>query len=80
MSQERVCNIYEKMKHANIVMLKGHGRVGIVNACLRLKMQTNQQVRFEIESEKGLGTVILISAPIHYFDMEGNDVKGTYSG
>ena len=80
MSQERVCNIYEKMKHANIQMLKGHGRVGIVNACLRLKMQTNQQVRFEIESEKGLGTVILISAPIHYFDMEGNDVKGTYSG
>ena len=37
-------------------MLKDGGRVGIINACLRLKMVFGEQVAFDIEGEQGVGT------------------------
>ena len=51
-------------------MLKSKGRVGIVNACLRLKIITNDEVYFELESEEGIGTLIQIQIPCRYLTKE----------
>ena len=58
-----------RMRNASIDMLKGNGRVGIVNACLRIRMMTGGAADFSVESEKGIGTVILIRIPLE--KMEG---------
>lgn len=54
----------EKMNHASIELLKKQGRVGIVNACLRLKMITENKVTFLMEGEKGIGTMVQIIIPL----------------
>lgn len=46
------------MEHASIEMLKQSGRVGVVNACLRLKMFTDGNVKFTLESEENVGTIV----------------------
>lgn len=54
----------EKMEHASIEMLKQKGSVGMVNACLRLKMYTEERVKFVLESEEHVGTMVTISIPV----------------
>ena len=68
MSETYLCYLREKMENANIEMLKEKGRVGVVNTCLRLKMLTEGIVRFTLESEVGVGTIVTISAPVKYFE------------
>ncbi|WP_310601677.1 sensor histidine kinase [Anaerosporobacter sp.] len=58
--------LYDKMVNASIERLQDKGRVGIINACLRLKMVTNEEVRFELEGEKGMGTTVRIWIPLDY--------------
>ncbi len=59
---ERVCkHILQQMQQVNIEMLQQGGRVGILNAALRLKMYTQEHVRFEMESERGTGTMVTIA-------------------
>ena len=55
--------LLDLMRGASIDRLKEKGRVGILNACLRLKMVTDNQVKFALESEKGVGTMIQIRMP-----------------
>ena len=55
----------EKMEHASIEMLKQKGSVGMVNACLRLKMYTEERVKILLESEECVGTMVTISIPVH---------------
>jgi len=64
MEESEVLSLGQRMRGANIDMLKGNGRVGIVNACLRIQMMTNSAASFSVESEKGIGTVILIRIPL----------------
>lgn len=81
MSESYLYYLREKMEHANIEMLREKGRVGIINACLRLKMQTEGNIRFSLESEKGVGTMVVISAPVKYFTREENkNAEGTAGG
>lgn len=54
----------DKMINASIDKLKEKGRIGIVNACLRLKIFTDNKVEFQIESEKNIGTTIQIFIPL----------------
>ena len=54
----------EKMAHAGIASLKKKGHVGIMNACLRLRMMTDDRVRFELESEEGAGTIVTVRIPL----------------
>ena len=42
------------MQNADIEMLKNKKSVGMLNACLRLKMCTEDHVCFEIEGEEGV--------------------------
>lgn len=62
--------LLEKMRSANIEMLKGKGRVGIVNACLRLKMISDNKTDFDLESEEGMGTMVQIRIPLTYVNRE----------
>ena len=64
MEESEVEILGERMRGACIDMLKEKGRVGIVNACLRIRMMTDSTADFSVESEKGVGTVILIRIPL----------------
>ena len=70
MEEEKANILLERMTDANIDMLQSKGRVGIVNACLRLKMITNDEVHFELESEEGVGTLIQIQIPYKFLETE----------
>lgn len=64
MSPEVMEDIRDRMEHADMSRLMKKGRVGILNACLRLKMVTDEEVKFSIESEEMVGTIIQIRIPI----------------
>lgn len=63
MEEDEHQRLLEQMRDASIDRLKEKGRVGIINACLRLKMVTDNQVKFALESEKGVGTMVQIRIP-----------------
>ncbi len=65
-SDEDLEVLRHKMEDASIDELKGGGRIGVVNACLRLKIATEGNVAFMIESEKGIGTTITVTIPGEY--------------
>ena len=46
-----------KMKNASIELLENEKGVGIINACLRLKMMSHDKVQFELNGEEGTGGV-----------------------
>ena len=73
MDEEETKNLKQRMTDANIEMLKGKGRVGIVNACLRLKMVSKDEVVFDVDSEQGVGTLILAKIPLCYVTKEEKD-------
>ena len=60
MEEDALADILDKMRNASIDRLRAKGRVGILNACLRLKMMPACKADFYIESEKGTGTMIQI--------------------
>lgn len=66
--EEEVDILVERMRAANIDMLKEKGRVGMVNACLRLKMISKDDVTFEVDSEIGVGTMIQVKIPLKYVE------------
>ena len=63
MDEVKVELLREKMLNSNIETLRTNKHIGIANACLRLKMVTNQTVVFELDSEPGAGTFISIMIP-----------------
>ncbi len=64
MDADEAALLNEKLNNCTIDDLKTNKHVGMINACLRLKMHTNDRSSVRIESEKGVGTTILISIPI----------------
>ena len=52
-----------KLRNANINLLKAGRGIGMTNASLRLKMLTNDKVTFDLESEEGVGTTVIITMP-----------------
>ena len=65
MPEEYLNYLQERMEEANIEMLKEKGRVGVINACVRLKMYTGDHVKFHIESERGVGTEVSVVIPLN---------------
>ena len=86
MSEDRLASLRESMKNASMERLKSGGRVGVINACVRLKTFCRGRVRFDVESEEGVGSTITIRIPLdcalkkHYSDPclseNGESVKG----
>ncbi len=71
MEEDKLENLREKMQTSNIETLRTNKHIGIANACLRLKMVTNQTVVFEMDSEPGAGTFILIKVPVDNLQVGG---------
>lgn len=63
MAEAKLTELQNNMCDADIEMLKGGGRVGIINACVRLKMVTENRVKFRVEGEEGVGTTVTIRIP-----------------
>ncbi|MCD8347479.1 MAG: histidine kinase [Lachnospiraceae bacterium] len=64
MEEAQVASILEKMRISEIEELVNSKHVGMINACLRMRMWTKGMVEFELESEKGVGTFFLLRTPI----------------
>lgn len=65
MDEGQVKTLEEKMSNCTIETIKDNEHVGISNACLRLKMVTAEKAQFKLESEKGIGTCMLIMVPVN---------------
>lgn len=68
LEEDVLADIQDKMSNASIERLQEKGRVGMLNACLRIKMVTNNTARFLIESEKKIGTMVQIRIPLEQLE------------
>ena len=64
MDDDEVRSLNERLDSCTIDDLRAGKHVGVINACLRLKMHTSERSSVAVESEKGVGTTILISIPL----------------
>lgn len=64
MDEQSMSTLQYRMENASLEMLKDKGRVGTVNACLRLKMMSHDKVSFEVDGEYGIGTMIQMRIPL----------------
>ena len=55
--EQKLYQMQHDMQNADIEMLKNKKSVGMLNACLRLKMYTEDHVCFEIEGRRGCGNM-----------------------
>lgn len=74
MSEEQTAEWLRKIRTYTINDLRTEEHVGIINACLRLKMLTDGNTEFEIDSELGIGTFILIKVPLKYLEREKGEI------
>lgn len=70
MDENALQKLRKKMQTSKIESLIGNEHVGMVNAWLRLKMVTEGEAVFEIESEPGVGTYMLIEVPVNRLQQE----------
>ncbi|MCR5421255.1 MAG: histidine kinase [Lachnospiraceae bacterium] len=63
MDEDVVESLNEKLRLCSLDDLKSGKHIGMINACLRLKMLTNNRASVQVESERGIGTTIFISIP-----------------
>lgn len=66
MDEEEMERLRWKMNHASIQLLQKKERVGVINACLRLKMKTDGEVSFDLDGEEGTGLTVQIKIPLKY--------------
>lgn len=64
MNEEKLSEIQNRMNSASIELLQTKHHVGIINACLRLKIFTENMVNFKVESEEHEGTIFIIKIPL----------------
>ena len=63
MEVKDVVQLKNKMNSVTIDAVKKAKHVGILNACLRIKMMYKDAAKFTIESEKGIGMTVIITIP-----------------
>ncbi len=56
--------INEQLENVSLEMTKGKKHVGMLNACLRLKLLSRGRAKYRLESEEGVGTVFHIEIPL----------------
>lgn len=66
MEAEQIRKLEEDMQNVDIEMLKNKKSVGMLNACLRLKMCSENTAQFSLEGEEGAGTGVTIRIPVKY--------------
>jgi two-component system sensor histidine kinase YesM len=72
-SEELAAELNRQILNCSFETLNQTSHVGIVNACLRLKMFC-EKVSITLESEEGIGTMVTIRIPI------GEDSVSAYDG
>ncbi len=70
MEEEDVAKMNDNMRCCNVDDIKQNEHVGIINACLRLKMISDGNVEFTLESEKGIGTFMTIKVDPKFLILE----------
>lgn len=75
MKEYTVEEMNEKMRECKIDDIKENTHVGIINACLRLKMLTKGNVTFAMESEVGVGTFMTIRANTEYLQRKEQEIQ-----
>ena len=63
MDEKEVELLQQNMNTVTIDTIKKAKHVGILNACLRIKMMFKDKAEFTIESEKGIGMSVIIMIP-----------------
>ncbi|HWT74095.1 MAG TPA: histidine kinase [Mobilitalea sp.] len=64
MEEEQVKRLEKSLNEANIDDLQKSSSLGMLNACIRLKKYCGSQTKIIVESEKQVGTCIIIKIPI----------------
>ena len=64
MDEAEVSQLCDHMNNAVIDDLKKNNHIGVINACIRLKIYTDNRAKFELESEEGVGTFTVIKVPV----------------
>lgn len=64
MSEEQAKKLQYCMKNSNIETIENSESIGILNACVRLRMFCGETFDINIESEEKVGTTIVIKVPI----------------
>lgn len=64
MEQEQVQKLEKLLNEADIDELQKSVSLGMLNACIRLKKYCGNQTKISIESEKQVGTCIIIKIPV----------------
>lgn len=75
MEENKVMELVDKLKNCDITMLMESKSIGMINAYLRLKMVTNNEVDFVFESELDVGTYMLIKIPVNKLTKDEGDQK-----
>ncbi len=73
MDEDEVADLNVRMNQVVIEDIKHKKHVGVLNACLRLKLATQNRVSFEMEGEKGIGTFLVIRIPLEVLQPEEQD-------
>jgi len=60
LSEADAQRMQDEMNGASIDMLKGRKHIGIINACLRMKLASQEKVSFTVESEEQVGLTVTI--------------------
>lgn len=78
MNSEDAAKLQETMQNSTFADLQSSRHIGILNACMRLKMIAGSDVEFVFESEENIGTYIKINMPIISDDQSEsiNDIEG----
>ena len=64
MDEAEVELLQRNMNTVTIETIRKAKHIGILNACLRIKMMFKDQAKFYIESEKGIGMSVIITIPV----------------
>ena len=69
MDEKEAEALQERMNNVTIDAIRKAKHVGILNACLRIKMMFRDQAKFVIDSEKGIGMSVIITIPAELITM-----------
>ena len=64
MSDSEISSLVKSIQNVSIEQIKGKKHVGILNACLRLKLHSENKAEITIDSEVGVGMCVLIRVPL----------------
>lgn len=71
MSEAEVQKLSKRMNSVTIDTIKQVRHVGILNACLRMKMMFDDKAKFYVDSEQGVGMAVVIKIPMENITKRG---------